>query len=1409
MAKVVTIPEKLDVLPYEILTWERFQTFCTDLLYKCLNSIESREYLQKGSDQHGIDIYVVTREIKLSVAQCKLRKKLAPKDIANVINDFLEGELVEDVREFLLCTNIDLSKKGHEKALTRARSRLRARNIEFKIWDGSGISKEIRTNPTAEVLEIVYHYFDEHVCKSFFGPKWESHLERYAFVERLFYEKPNDYISRNIVSYDDRISSNRKSSWQFPEETIGKNTLFNIISQNDTHSRIVLLSSAGFGKSQELENIAGEFSLQASKFYPFKYSLVNYDGNSIEEILLTWSKNWHNVRNLGLILLFDGLDEIELALVQIFYKKLNAFLEINPTVNVVISSRYNFYEIINQPLKGFTPYFLNPLNKNDINEYIDLQLGHSKEVFLNQIEQNKFSEYLINPYYLTRLVRFYNDPHLQFPSNRIDLFERILFDQMGKDETIYSIPELRSKMLPFALKIAFCMTMSGKSSLSNQELATIIPDEQNRKLLRHLCILNKNPAANGLWTFEHKNLQEYLCATALLDRTFEEIKALVAYRFDKEKILPQLHNTIAFLFELVNKDNRLFHELFTWIRSIEPELIVQFEKEQLSLSTRHEIFHKIFEFYEQKSLSLRHSSNFSIRELSAFIDLDDSIIDYLKGKIFPGQEQTLLFDVIYLLAHAPRPFVTRNKIIAVLDTILKTEGYSDGLKATVVRTFYYLNFTDHFCSNLIFDSQLNLFDIEIRKACIYFLEYSDSPDDYAEFILESIKIFTQSGCFDFEAIKRLIFRFRKDSNFTNLFQYCIINENAVSVHHGYRAFHFTLEEFRELITIAIDFWKRDKSILRVIYRLFCSAQYVSLEADWFKVFHDFFVSTSGTRIIFEKFYKYDKRDRDLLAFADEYCCDFLIEEYKKGFLSDQEMIVFRNVLSHINRPLFQYFYDQIMLVSASSKFLIDEFEIDYKRIGEEQKLKNQKMLLDKSLFLEEARIIFNIINKEIVTTTDFWISSNIKLSQYQDSIVFSIIRRKCYDDDDKLLSEGEFYTMFEDENDWQGFVIDSIKEFLERKNEKSSLDPKLLKIFSDWLIEQVSKIDFEKHGIIDNPDGSYTYFPHTEFVKQSILLLNISFSDEQLLKLLLSDHSSFYRTDNKEKSVMSIVLEQFRDKVALKSAVLRNLRNQNLSFRVQLTHFRICQVLNYRECLGLLYLFIKDNELLGGYERIKLADIYIDLGGKWVDFNQLLRSPTNTSYESSYTDWNWFLLEKLLTFEPEKTASILLSVLKENDLISNNAKASELLIRLSRIEGLEFWLESLKNSKRFLEELKWSSLSDFVKKMPFEPTVKIFIEALEFYIEEELDKNEKNARLMVESVFESLVGLAQQDHPKYTHIKETMTFHLQKFTGTEKVRLTNYYLERLTQRYFESVSEITNIKEASLLYDKLISEEIS
>lgn len=1416
VSNVIVITEKMDFLPfYEVLTWERFQLFCTDVLYKRNNAVDSREYLSQGSGQHGIDVYVISKGTKKrTVAQCKLEKYVGPQDIIDIVDLFLAGKFVSETAEFILCTNHALTTDKAEEAIAVVRSKLKSFDIELRVWDKKGLSMELRTNPSDEYVEIVYHFFNEDICRHFFGERWESHIRKLRLIDKPAYISSVDHIERSVTSFEERLTKPGKTNQQLLSLENSRTTLADVINKRTVKKpvRVTLLSIAGFGKSEELQHVAAHYSVTEEKLYPIKYSLGNYEGQDIQTILDQWNENWRNISDENLLLVFDSIDEIGKPADLTFYHKMNTFLELHPDINAVVSSRYNFYDVIHQPLKGFSILLLDPLNYYDIDAYLRRQLPGEKQTFQDLVYNKGFSDYQQNPYYLTRMVRFFKDRNTVFPANKTELFQRILFEQLGKDQSTYHIPGLQKKLYEVSGRIAFCMTLSGKASLTEDELELIVPDQGTRDLLRNFAILNRDSSESSIWSFEHKNMQEYLCATALKNVSFTEVHKIISLQGIPNKLLPKFLNTVSFLFELLDKNDPLFTALFHWINTNEPELLVRFEKEQIDKATRNQIFFGVFASYKAKGLSLRSSTNFSFHELASFVGVDETIVDFLAAEIKPTLQPGLLFDAVNIISLCQRPYTIKDKICNILFGILVSPDYSLELKASCIRSFYSLQFTDRETFDRVMAFSSSNSNSDIRGATLSLLEYTNFQEDFSDYIIDNFhqEAIASDDRQPREAIKRMVLKFTAAEKIKDLIRFCVNHPKVFSKYHPYRSLQFTFDETKDILDKAAAIYHINPSILPLMYCLYCKIEHLSIHDEWNKLFVSFFERTCGKERIFMKFYWHGRRPHDMLGFAEEKTCDFIIEEIKRGNVSTKEGLVIRNVLSHINYPLYLYFYEQLKKLPESEEFTADEDDTDYAALRVQQATRNQEMLLDKTLFLKESHDVFEAVEKEKITNRDLWFSETRALRRLQDSIALKSIRDFSRGTDDQEISISDYFAKFEDEQEWIVFVVNSVKNLIEEDNTMASIRPELIRILTEWTIKEVERIDFDKHTIVEYEEGGYGYFEHTEFVKQCVELLKPELSDDLLAKLLKADYGSFYSlgdTGNEEKKrqpLAALIMEQFKDKDRLQREVITNIRNSTTPFRVRSTHFKICHLLGLNECLPKLFEAITGKRVPDSFDRIKLSEIYVDMGGKWMDFSGLLSVPESPSYEKSFVDFHWHLLEKLMYEEPAKVSGILNEVLRDDKVESNRLKAAELLIRLSGIEGLRYWLDHVRSKKDMLFESRWETFYDYIKKMPFKETVDIFIQGLDSIFQAPAADPASRFWRLDDTIFNSLVNLAIQGKTELEYI-EQLVAKLLKRTIDEGYRYTiRYFQEKMRSNYYQSLSQDMTIEAANRIFNQYL-----
>ncbi len=89
-----------------------------------------------------------------------------------------------------------------------------------------------------------------------------------------------------------------------------------------SHDRIALIGDAGSGKTFELERIANHFSQDNSPYYPLLIRLNTFANQSFEEVL---PENWGNIPENQLLVILDGLDEIESKNKKDAYEELSIF----------------------------------------------------------------------------------------------------------------------------------------------------------------------------------------------------------------------------------------------------------------------------------------------------------------------------------------------------------------------------------------------------------------------------------------------------------------------------------------------------------------------------------------------------------------------------------------------------------------------------------------------------------------------------------------------------------------------------------------------------------------------------------------------------------------------------------------------------------------------------------------------------------------------------------------------------------------------------------------------------------------------------------------------------------------------------------------------------------------------------
>ena len=419
--------------------------------------------------------------------------------------------------------------------------------------------------------------------------------------------------------------------------------------------RVVLLGDAGSGKSTELNNLHFRLSQDASLFVTIIQRFNSYTPDlGLEGFLPDF---WQEVPSNLLLIIWDGLDEIEPKNFNTVVRQINAFSEKHREIRILISCRTNFYELpindSNSTLPGFEPYLINDLSLKDVKDYYEKKYPSPElDHFINEVFVNNLSDLVTKPFFLMLLAdRFSQDQKLQL--NRAELFGMFLFNRIELDQNHFKTTlDLRSKKQEILLllqNVALSMEILSKNQINESEiLALITSDEFNS--LKYCTAFKKKDGEEGVWQFEHNNIQEFLAAKALSNLEFDKVVLFIAFAPNYEKLIPSWVNTLAFLFSILDPKSDLFEKLLQWMLKNEKEVIVKFEPDKVAEDLRVQIFQGIFNYYKAHDVWIS-SNKFSDRELARFGQSESNLSFLIKEIKNEDSTRTVHINAIHLIGH--------------------------------------------------------------------------------------------------------------------------------------------------------------------------------------------------------------------------------------------------------------------------------------------------------------------------------------------------------------------------------------------------------------------------------------------------------------------------------------------------------------------------------------------------------------------------------------------------------------------------------------------------------------------------------------------------------------------------------------------------------------------------------------
>ena len=144
-----------ELLPLGNLPWERFETFCEDLISRLPGVEEAHQYGGQGSTQRGIDIFADFENGERWAFQCKRRRSFSESDAATAI----EATTYNADRYILMLSR---------PAATGVRDACDA-HPSWDVWDAGDISRKVRELEMHSGARLVETHFGAHWRQAFLG----------------------------------------------------------------------------------------------------------------------------------------------------------------------------------------------------------------------------------------------------------------------------------------------------------------------------------------------------------------------------------------------------------------------------------------------------------------------------------------------------------------------------------------------------------------------------------------------------------------------------------------------------------------------------------------------------------------------------------------------------------------------------------------------------------------------------------------------------------------------------------------------------------------------------------------------------------------------------------------------------------------------------------------------------------------------------------------------------------------------------------------------------------------------------------------------------------------------------------------------------------------------------------------
>lgn len=1115
------------------------------------------------------------------------------------------------------------------------------------------------------------------------------------------YIKPENYIKRTVVSINNQFDF-------FSE----RNQLKEVITEKH---RVTILGVAGLGKSIELEYLAYHFSKKGSKLTPLLINLNNVTMSSIEDLVSKRLSNFDNIEKEKLIILLDALDEVHVDYIDVVASSINLFAETYPDVKIVVSCRNNFYSTEKEKgtakLKTFETFILSPLEHYAINNFIKEKVTDNPDGLIENLDRLDFYNLLSSPFYLVNIVAYFNEKG-ELPNSKKELFEFLMEKRFEKDLEKFQnsgvkLEQHKNKIYSVLEQIAMIMLEMGQNHLrTDQVFEKTIDDETLRESIEYSFLFSKSNLDSS-WQFEHNNFKEYLAARYLSNFSLAKIQSIISINGERKRIKPNWLNAVSLLFSIIS-DEKKSTNLLNWILRIEPDVLVRFEKDKLELNIREKLFRNFYDSYLEKQVIIRNEK-FQYRDLALMVSESEGILNYIIQVMNSSDEHVTTWNTICLFEYFD---ILENYHDAIQDTIYSKIINPDtpsNLKYECLNTLKVLNiYSLELTDNLIANIDLYQPDQYVRTGFYNYLDLLEDHElnNYINLLLSTFPLLRKMKTLSGNRDESPAFLFEEESSFIKLFKKLKSLESIREI------FSWSFEEdiqydsvFWDIMSETIDksskFNEEEKTELTpLISRLLIKLSnriYDTLDSNFKNYFENLENSATEINSILNIVIKDEVRMREKLdAYAlvsNEKSIINLINQVENGVFNRDQLRAIRNSLNYkADRKLFDKFYTVIIGIYPDLKY---PKRMDWDDLKKKRDLNDRKLLSDRSLFINKVKSIFKEIGEESYSL------ENAKLhrldEEVDNTVTFDLLKSFLIGKSIERVKNERVLKCLEHDAWWRGYKVNKLYEW-EIHDEKFEFDTNEKQYIRSWLDDNLDNLNF-KNGLIQTENGFQ--LKSLEFQAYYLIrVLNYEINEGLLLDLISMDGPLLPKKGNKHSSIDSTDISFFEwlstklDLNKIKARILENIENKAVIQETLIRHYSHCARLNWTEARSHIYADLQDDHY-SDYDKTKLVDYFIKLGGKLNDLNKLL---ANSKIELAT-----HILEKHLEIKDYDTTIILgKQLLKEENDSERQLRYINLIINANEHIGFKLQINWIVQRKHFpdswykYKKLNENALSDLL-----------------------------------------------------------------------------------------------------------------